>query len=409
MFANKLFEKREGMQESSYSDLEKLFLKFYSIDGSLTDDEIKETTYFTCLKILSEAIAKVPCYLMQGQENGDARASNHYLYEKLCLRPNPYMTAIDFWKAVEVNRQHKKRGCAFIERNKKGEILNLWPVEFIKLIIDDHGLLKSKLKNKMLVEFKVPGTYKTETCLYNDILDFKNFTLDGINSKSNRSLIKSTISTNLKSQKYLNSLFDDGLTNKMVVQLTSDIKDEKELRKIQSKFHRLYSNTGRIFTVPAGYNVQALNLSLADAQFEQIRRMSISQIAASFGIKMFQLNDLKDTNNNSLEQQQLSFLIDTLLILFESIEQELDWKLLTSVERLKGYKFRFNTNVMLRTNAESQANILSKYVASGIYTPNEARLMLQKQKINGADDLIVNAGVLKIKDIGKGGDNNEPK
>lgn len=88
---------------------------------------------------------------------------------------------------------------------------------------------------------------------------------------------------------YLNTLFDNGLTNKMVIQLTSDIRDEKELKKIQEKFGKLYSKGKRIFTVPAGFNVQPVNLSLADAQYEQIRRMSISQIAALFGIKMYQL------------------------------------------------------------------------------------------------------------------------
>ncbi|MGY5237917.1 phage portal protein [Clostridium tertium] len=405
MFADRLFEKREV--NTNYSDYEKLFLKFFDINGGLSSEELKETTYFTCMKILSESVAKVPCYLLQGLEKGDSRAYQHYLYEKICLRPNPYMSAIDFWKAIEINRQHNGRGCAYIERDKKGNVLNLWPVKFKKLIIDNVGLLSSKLKNKILVEFNMPGSKETYNCLYEDILDFKSFTVDGINSKANREMIKDTINTNIKSQKYLNSLFDNGLTNKIVVQMTSDIKEEKDLKKIQSKFSRLYSSNGRMFTVPAGYNVQALNLSLSDAQFEQLKRMSISQIASSFGIKMFQLNDLKDTNNNSLEQQQLSFLIDTLLILFESIEQELDWKLLSPLERLKGYKFRFNTNVMLRTNAESQANILSKYVSSGIYTPNEARLMLQKQKLDGADELIVNSGVLKINDIGKGVNKSE--
>ena len=399
MFANKLFEKREI--NTSYSDLERAFMKFFNIDSHLSGDAIRETTYFTCIKILSEAIGKVPCYLQQGSADGDRRASEHYLYEKICLRPNPYMSAIDFWKVMEANRKHFGRGCAFIERDKKGTVLNLWPVKFRKLIIDNKGLLKSNMKNKVCVEFSIPDSNESYVAIYEDIIDLKDFSLDGINSKSNREMIRETIDTNIKSQKYLNNLFDNGLTNKAVVQMTGDIKDEKELKKIQDKFGRLYSNNGRIFTVPAGYNVQALNLSLSDAQFEQLRRMSISQIASSFGIKMFQLNDLKDTNNNSLEQQQLSFLIDTLLILFESIEQELDWKLLSSLERLKGYKFRFNTNVMLRTNAESQANILCKYVAGGIYTPNEARLMLQKMKLEGADELIVNAGVLKIKDIGK--------
>ena len=108
--------------------------------------------------------------------------------------------------------------------------------------------------------------------------------MDGMNTKPVREIVKSTIEGQIKAQNYLNALFDNGLTNKMVVQLTSDIKEEKELRKIQDKFSRLYSKGKRIFTVPAGFSVQPVNLSLAVAQYEQIRRMSISQIAALFGI-----------------------------------------------------------------------------------------------------------------------------
>ena len=267
--------------------------------------------------------------------------------------------------------------------------------------LDDAGLLKSKLRHKVLVDYRIVGSSLTESGFYEDLLIFKGFTMDGINTKPIREIVKGTIEGQIKAQNYLNTLYDNGLTNKLVVQLTSDIKDEKELRKTQEKFGRLYSKGKRIFTVPAGFSVQPINLSLADAQYEQIRRMSISQIAALFGIKMHQLNDLKDTNNNSLEQQQLSFLIDTLLILFESIEQETTWSALTKEKRDKGYKARFNTNVILRTSAETQQKILCAYVSNGIYTPNEARLELQRQKLPDGDELIVNAGVLKLKDIGK--------
>lgn len=409
MFAN-FFEKRETTKSETYekySAFEQALLRAFGLDINTDEDALKEATYFTCIKLLSEGIAKVPCYLMKETKEGEIRAKEHYLYEKISLRPNPYMTAIDFWKAIEVNRQHTGNGCAFIERDSKGNIVNLWPVTMQRLVIDNAGLIKSNLRNKVLVEFTVVGTNTLDSCFYDDIIHLKSFTKDGLNCVSNKRMLNSTIGTNIKGQSYLNSLFDNGLTNKIIVQTTSDIKDEKELKKLQAKFDRLYSYNGRIFTVPAGVNVSSLNLSLADAQFEQIKRMSISQIAASFGIKMFQLNDLKDTNNNSLEQQQLSFLIDTLLILFEGNEQELNWKLLTDYERQQGYSFTFNTNVILRPNAETQANILSKYVTSGIYTPNEARLMLKQLKKEGGDDLVVNAGVLKLKDLGKGGENIE--
>ena len=83
--------------------------------------------------------------------------------------------------------------------------------------------------------------------------------------------------------------------------------------------------------------------------------MSISQIAALFGIKMYQLNDLKDTNNNSLEQQQLSFLVDTLLILYGVNRTGSYVELFNKRgKEYKGYKAKHNTNVILRSSPETQ-------------------------------------------------------
>lgn len=401
MLLDFLEKREENIDTTELTDEEKLFLKVFGIEENQPVAAMREITYFTCIKKIAEAVAKTPLYLVQDTENGIRRATEDPLNELLSLRPNPYMTAVDFWKAIEATRQHDGISAAVKQYGRKGELLALYPCTIEGMTIDDAGLLKSKLRNKILIEFRVTGSSATDYGFYEDLLIFKGFTMDGINTKPVRELVKSTIEGQIKAQNYLNNLYDNGLTNKMVVQLTSDIKDEKELGKIQAKFGRLYSKGKRIFTVPAGFSVQPVNLSLADAQYEQIRRMSISQIAALFGVKMHQLNDLKDTNNNSLEQQQLNFLVDTLLILYESIEQEVTWSALTKEKRAEGYKARFNTNVILRTDAKTQQEILCGYTAAGIYKPNESRLELQREKVPEGDELIVNAGVLKLKDIGK--------
>lgn len=334
MFLDFLEKRSEEVDDTPrLTDEEKLFLKVFGIEEDQPAAAMKEATYFTCIKKLSEAVAKTPLYLTQDTETGERRAKEHPLYELLSLRPNPYMTAVDFWKAIEATRQHEGIAGAVKVYGRKGKIEALYPCTIEGITIDDAGVLRSTKKHKVLVDFKVPGTGMNESAFYEDLLIFKGFTMDGINTEAVRTIVKSTIDVQIKAQNYLNTLFDNGLTNKMVIQLTSDIRDEKELKKIQEKFGKLYSKGKRIFTVPAGFNVQPVNLSLADAQYEQIRRMSISQIAALFGIKMYQLNDLKDTNNNSLEQQQLSFLVDTLLILYESIEQEVTWGCLTKDDR----------------------------------------------------------------------------
>ena len=401
MLLDFLEKREETIDTTELTDEEKLFLKVFGIEENQPVAAMREITYFTCIKKIAEAVAKTPLYLVQDTETGIRRATEDPLNELLSLRPNPYMTAVDFWKAIEATRQHDGRSAAVKQYGKKGELLALYPCTIEGMTIDDAGLLKSKLRNKILIEYRVTGSSTTDYGFYEDLLIFKGFTMDGINTKPVRELVKSTIDGQIKAQNYLNNLYDNGLTNKMVVQLTSDIKDEKELGKIQAKFGRLYSKGKRIFTVPAGFSVQPVNLSLADAQYEQIRRMSISQIAALFGVKMHQLNDLKDTNNNSLEQQQLNFLVDTLLILYESIEQEVTWSALTKEKREKGYKALFNTNVILRTDAKTQQEILCGYTTAGIYKPNESRLELQRETVPEGNDLVVNAGVLKLKDLGK--------
>ena len=68
---------------------------------------------------------------------------------------------------------------------------------------------------------------------------------------------------------------------------------------------------------------------------------------------------------------------------------------------LEGYYYKFNEKVILRTDSKTQAEIMSKYVNNGIYTPNEARGHLDMHKIDGADKLIVNGNYIPIDIVGK--------
>ena len=394
MFLNKI-EKRE---DTTINDWENIYSFEKGYEG-LTDLGLKESTYFKCIKILSESVAKIPLNIKQSTEIGENKVKNHYLFDLLRNRPNEYMSSIDFFKAMEATRQHKGDAFALICRDSKGKIVGLYPIDVTRLIVDNVGLCKSKKKNKILVEYTVGG--KTYDCLYSDVLHLKGFTMDGINSKAIKNVLNGLIETNKGALSYQRELFKNGLTNKAVVQFATDVKNENELKKAQEKFNRLYSSKGRILTVPAGYTITPLNLSLADSQFEQLKKLNAIDLATAFGVPPYMIGFTEGYNNNSLEQSNLSFLNSTLLILLESIEQELNYKLLTSSERKSGIYFEFNQGVLLRTDSKTQAEILTRYVASGIYTPNEARLILGLLKADGGDDLTVNAGVLKMKDIGK--------
>ena len=120
-------EKREEADTIQLTDEEKLFLKVFGIESDQPAAAMREATYFTCIKKLSEAVAKTPLYLVQETETGQRRAKEDPLYELLSLRPNPYMTAVDFWKAIEATRQHEGISAAVKQYGRKGEILALYP------------------------------------------------------------------------------------------------------------------------------------------------------------------------------------------------------------------------------------------------------------------------------------------
>lgn len=402
MFYNKKEEKR-----MTYGELSNFSWSTNLGAVSLGDVELKEKTYYSCIKILSESVAKMPCELMQNTDNGKVEAKQHPLYDLIRTRPNPFMSGIDFFKCLEANRQHYGESAAFIAKDNKGKITGLYPIKISKFVIDNVGLLKSPKVNPILVYYTAGATGQEYTCLYDDIIHLKGFTFDGLTSLSVRENLQSTLKTNKLTQDYQDEIFSNGGTNKIALQMMlSDIKDPKEITKIQEKFNALFSAKGRIFTIPAGYQATPLNVSLADNQFMELKKLNARDISSLFGVPSYLLGDFEGYNNSSIEQASLSYLVNTLQILLESIETELNYKLLTAKERQAGYYFEFDESVLLRTDAKTQAEIINSYIQNSVYTPNEARLKLGMLKAADGDDLLANSGVLKIKDLYKTASNN---
>lgn len=391
----------DRLETRADGDLEKwTFSSLFEQGYDVADANLKESTYFSCIKIISESIAKCPLQIKQETEKGEVVVKGHYLYDLLRLRPNQYMSAIDCMKTFVAIAKHEGAAGLYINKYKNGKVEGLYPVKITNITIDNAGLIKGTKNNKILYDFEsVDG--EIGSCFDKDIIILRDFTLDGINANATRSILQENLDTSVKSQKYLNALFSNGLTNKIVVQLSSDLKEEKEIKKVQEKFTRIYSSNGKIFTVPAGYNVSALNLSLADAQYEQLRKLSKEEISTMMRVPLTKLGFVKE-NAKSEEQDNLKFLQDTLLVIFEAIEQEMDYKLLTEAERKQGYKIRFNVNVMLRTDSETQSKVINSYVRNGVYDLDLAREILGVKKLGGEPIITLPSGQILLKDLLEG-------
>lgn len=393
-FTDRLFLKNQ--RESV--GLNKLY-SFLGIDPDGDEKVLSEATYFACMKVLSEAIGKLPLKLLKyNDKNGVETARKHYLYNLLHDRPNPYMTASTFWSTVEYNRNHY--GNAYVWVQDAGENMKLWilPSNEVEVWFDDARVLADQPD----IFYLYSGGGKTYKFSSEEILHFKGSnTFDGLVGISVKDQLKMTLGGAIKSQKMLNKMYASGFTAKTVLNYTGNLNDanvETLVKNIESYAKGELSDKGveNIIPVPLGFTLNPLNVKLADNQFIEVKQYTSLQIASAFGIKPYQIGDYTKSSYASAEAQQLSFYVDTLLYIIKQYEEELSYKLLTSEEIKAGYHFKFNVAVILRADLATQISTLSTGVSNFIYTPNEARAMLDLDAKDGGDRLLGNGASIPV-------------
>lgn len=376
-----------------------------------TKDRLSEVTYFTCLKMLSETMGKLPLKYYQATDKGKIRADPDDMTRLLTIRPNPVMTPTALITACELNCQHYGNGYIWIQRQlqrkKYGgdyKSVGLWvlPSSNVQVIVDNAGIFQDKGK----LYYRYNDEYSGEMYVFpqEDVIHVKtSYTFNGILGKPVRQILGDMIDGARESQRFMENLYKQGLTAAMALEYTDDI-DSGRRAKLQAKYEEYLSgakNAGRIVPVPAGLKLVPLDISLADAQFLELRKYSALQIAAAFGIKPNQLNDFDKASYSSAEMQQLAFLIDTMAYRMKAYEEEINTKVLTEQQLMDGYWYKFNEKAILRTDSKTQEEIICGFVNNGVYTPNEARDLLQLPAQEGGDVLVMNGNYIPITMVGQ--------
>ena len=395
-------EQKSIVNTRETTDMQNL-LKFLGIDNTLDNDALSEATYFACMKVLCEAIGKLPLNLMQYNErNGVTVARTHPLYRVLHDRPNPYMTATTFWSTVEYNRNHYGNAYVWIEGS--GSKLNLWilPSTDVQVWYDDARILADVPD----VYYLYSGGGKQYRFGSEEVLHFKTSnTFDGIVGVSVRDQLKMTIEGSIKGQKLIDDMYSNGFTAKAVLQYTGNLNDSNVqtfVKGVENYAKGALKETGieNIIPIPFGASLTPLNVKLADNQFIEVKQFTSMQIASAFGIKPYQIGDYTKSSYASAEAQQLSFYVDTLLYNIKQYEEEITYKLLTDSEAKQGYHAKFNIGVLLRADFKTQVETLSTAVNSFLYTPNEARAKLDLESVEGGDRLLGNGASIPVQYTG---------
>lgn len=365
-----------------------------------------EVTYFTCLKMLSETLAKMPIKYYQRTGKGIIEADATDTSKLLTKRPNPFMTPTTFWNTVEMNRNHYGNAYVYIRkkfiRKKYGgefRVVDLWVMQSncVQIVIDDAGIFGGV--GRLWYVYTDASSGRQYVFNTDEVMHFKtSFSFDGITGLPVQQILKDTVNGAVASQEFMNNMYESGLTAKAALGYTGEL-DEGAKRALIESFEEFGSgakNVGRIIPVPLGMKLTPLDIKLTDSQFFELKKYTALQIAAAFGVKPNQINDYEKSSYSNSEMQQLSFYVDTELFIIKQYEEEINYKMLTEDEQECGYYYKYNEKVLFRTDSKTQMEYLKNGVQGTIIKPNEARRKLDYPDAEGGDELYANGNIVPL-------------
>lgn len=382
----------------------------------ISNSKLSSATYYACMQIRCNALAKLPLKLMQELENGSSKkAVDENLYKLLKYRPNPFMTPHDFKWATEFQRLDCGDAFWVIDTDPKEHYIRalyLLDSTRVRIMVDDTQATESgDIGGEQKLYYLYNDPKKGQLIYTKDqIVHFKNFSMNGIKGTSIKKYLSDIINNEQYATNVLKDKYQNGLQDPIVVEYVGDLDNTKQ-QKIRKKFANLggTKNAGKVVPIPTDFKVTQLETKLVNSQFFEIQGLTTRHIANAFGVKGFQLNDMEKSTYSNIEQQNKGFYSDTLQNVLTSWEEEMYYKLLFDYQKQKGYYLTFNVDSILRSDLKSRTDAHRTAVVTGWKTIAEVRAQENLPYIEGTDKLIIGNGAsIFLDDLGnqytKGGE-----
>ena len=377
---------------------------------------MRVTAVYSCVRILSEAIASLPLHLYkQIDKGGKEKAIEHPLYKLLHDEPNPEMTSFVFRETLMSHLLLWGNAYAQIIRNGKGQIIALYPLMPNRMSVDRDP--NGKIYYKYSVNESDNRGLKNIGQIYlkkEDVFHIPALGFDGLVGYSPIAMAKNAIGMALATEEYGAKFFANGASPSGVLEHPGNIKDPDRLRESWNTLFQGSGNSHKIAVLEEGLKYQPIGISPNEAQFLETRKFQIDEIARIFRVPPHMVGDLDKSSFSNIEQQSLEFVKYTLDPWVTRWEQAIHRSLLLESEKTD-YFAKFNVDGLLRGDYQSRMNGYATGIQNGFLSPNDIRSLENMDLIPdklGGNLYLVNGSMQKLSDAGaaykqKGVDKNE--
>ena len=190
-------------------------------------------------------------------------------------------------------------------------------------------------------------------------------------------LAREAIALSLVMEKYGAGLFGRGARPAGALKHKGRLSEEA-LKRLRVSFEQKFmggENAGRTIVLEDDMQFEAMQLSSTDAQFIELRRFQIAEVARVWRIPPVLLGDLERATFSNVEELGQQFISYTMLPILRAWQDSLKLTLLTLEERRAGYFIEFLVDDLARANLAARFTAYSQAIAAGVLNPNEIRAM----------------------------------
>lgn len=390
-------------------------LSYGSSDAGISvnnDVALNYTAYWSCVRLLAETLASLPCVLYEQIEpRGKNKALSHPLFRLLHDEPNPEMDSFSYFETLMYHLVSANGNCySFIDWNDDLTIQNLWIMnpDRIQKARDESGEIIFKYQTEKQGQIILPAFR---------VWHIPGFGYDGLKGYTPLTYMRNQIGLGVAAEKMGSKLFSNGLTIGGVLEHPGkmSIEAQNKLKTSIEKGYQGVEKAHRLLVLEEGMKYNKTNIQPDDAQWLETRKFQRNEIASFFRVPPHMIGDLERATFSNIEHQGIEFAMYTMRPWLVRWERAANRQLLLSTEK-DHYFIKFTIDALLRGDTLTRYQAYSSAINWGWMNRNEVRELEDMNPVDGLDEYMAPGNMVSaenfnaqmpIRTAGNNGNNKE--
>lgn len=358
------------------------------------ESALRFITIYSCVRVLSEALASLPLVVYKSRPSGGAdKGVDHPVFDLLYAEPNSEMNTSTWREQQMGNLVISGNSYSVITRNGRGQAIDVYPVPW-------EQCWPYRDPADWAIKYRVNDRGKYEVFPSSEVFHIPGLGWDGILGYSPIRMAHESIGIGMAAAEFAARFYGQGMAAGGIVEHPTELSDPA-YKRFKEDIEENWSgmkNAWKPIILEGGAKYSSISMPMKDAQFIETRKFSRDEICGLFRVPPHMIADLEKSTNNNIEQQSLEFVIYSLLPYVTKWENAINWKLFSQRDRKQGYYAKFNLSGLLRGDYLSRQQGLAVQRQNGIINANEWRDLEEMNPIDGPEGsaILVNGNMIPI-------------